>query len=507
MKRLTVSIFLCCIWTIAAFAGDGRPDTRIQAYIEEIAASEPMASAQLGVKAVGLDGTVYADWSSGSRFQPASNAKLITTGAVLNELGPEAKMETALAYSGKIEDGTLKGDLYIVGGGDPTLGTKDSIAVNLQTLFGQWKKTLESNGIHRIDGNVVGDGRWFEGQGEHPSWLYEDIGTYYGAGMDALSFYRNIQEFRVSAGPAAGTPLQVQPQYPETPWMTFTYDCSTGVAGSGDKLYLYTTDLAPVAELRGTFASDRMPKTLECSNKFGSYTLAHYFLRSLTSAGMEVSGKAAYADRKGMLRTEPGGPVLRKAAEQSALTRFASFKSPSLARIAYITNQRSDNFYAEALLRFLSKKKKGSADYKVCPTALGDAVRRLGLDPARGMNMVDGSGLSRKNSLSPAFMCSFLSAMMHSPACEAFAGSLTQPGKGSQVGRMRAEDQSCAARIYYKSGSMDGVRCYSGYVVPKDGLKEDIIVFSIMVNNFDSSLQWKVMSQIDRMMALIALEN
>ena len=61
MKRLTVSIFLCCIWTIAAFAGDGRPDTRIQAYIEEIAASEPMASAQLGVKAVGLDGTVYAD--------------------------------------------------------------------------------------------------------------------------------------------------------------------------------------------------------------------------------------------------------------------------------------------------------------------------------------------------------------------------------------------------------------------------------------------------------------
>ena len=104
-------------------------------------------------------------------------------------------------------------------------------------------------------------------------------------------------------------------------------------------------------------------------------------------------------------------------------------------------------------------------------------------------------------------MCSFLSAMMHSPACEAFAGSLTQPGKGSQVGRMRAEDQACAARIYYKSGSMDGVRCYSGYVVPQDGLKEDIIVFSIMVNNFDSSLQWKVMSQIDRMMALIALEN
>ena len=236
MKRLTVSIFLCFIWTIAAFAGDGRPDTRIQAYIEEIAASEPMASAQLGVKAVGLDGTVYADWSSGSRFQPASNAKLITTGAVLNELGPEAKMETALAYSGKIEDGTLKGDLYIVGGGDPTLGTKDSIAVNLQTLFGQWKKALESNGIHRIDGNVVGDGRWFEGQGEHPSWLYEDIGTYYGAGMDALSFYRNIQEFRVSAGPAAGTPLQVQPQYPETPWMTFTYDCGTGVAGGGDKV-------------------------------------------------------------------------------------------------------------------------------------------------------------------------------------------------------------------------------------------------------------------------------
>ncbi len=71
---------------------------------------------------------------------------------------------------------------------------------------------------------------------------------------------------------------------------------------------------------------------------------------------------------------------------------------------------------------------------------------------------------------------------------------------------MRSEDPKAASRVYYKSGSMDGVRCYSGYVIPSDGGKDDTIVFSIMVNNYTGP-SWKILNQIDKLIALIAKEN
>lgn len=495
-------IFIFC----AISQAQGKTD--IQEYIEQIACSAPMATAQLGVRAMRMDGSVIADYCGDCMMVPASNAKLITTGAVLAALGPDARMETVLAYSGSVEDGILKGDLYIVGGADPTLASGDAVAPSAANLFAGWRRALAKAGISAIEGDVVGDGRWFDGPIEHPSWLYEDIGTYYGAGCDALCYYRNIQEFRVVPGAKAGDPLrQAVPSNPVLPWMSFSYDCRTGAAGTGDRLYLFATDLYPVARLRGTFAQDRQSKTVQCSNKFGAYTMAWMFRENLVASGVRVLGKAADISHSGLIRTDLSSEGQRKAADVSSLTSIHVQKSPTLFQIACLTNQRSDNFYAETLFRYLSKVKRGSADYSVCHLALEDIVRSLGVSTSGRIQICDGSGLSRKDAVSPSFFCDFLKAMLESDAREAFAGTLSQPGVGPQTGRMRAEDPACTARIYYKSGSMDGVRCYSGYVVPRDGGKEDVIVFSIMVNNYDSALQWKVMGQIDRMMALIAREN
>ncbi len=495
-----------------AFAATAVPafaqTTEAQSYIAEIADTEPLKSAQIGVKAQKVGGEIVAEYLSGKKMVPASNVKLLTTGTALNELGSEFQFETALAYDGSVDNGVLKGDLYIVGGGDPTLASKDSIAISDWSLFSKWRAILSDAGIKKIEGNIVGDGRFFDGERELPSWLYEDIGTYYGTGADGLCFYRNIQDFNVTAGPEVGSPLELAPLYPTLPWMHVSYNCSTGIKGSGDKLYLYTTDVAPVAELRGTFAVDRKPKRVECSNKYGAYTCAWMFRENLVANGIPVSGSAADIDAAGNVRTilfPAVGPAV-KAAAQSGLTYIGSTQSPVLRRIVYVTNQRSDNFYAEAMLRILGKKKKGSADYSKSVSAETEALRRMKLDTENGLSLVDGSGLSRKNLVTPAVFCEFLMAMLDSPACEDFVNSLPQPGKGSQTGRMRAEDPGAAGRVFYKSGSMDGVRCYSGYIVPTEGGKEDTIVFSIMVNNYTGP-SWKIMNQIDRLIALIAKEN
>ena len=114
---------------------------------------------------------------------------------------------------------------------------------------------------------MIGDGRYFDGPIVHDTWSYQDTATAYGAGGNGLCFYENAQDFRVSAGPSVGSPVNVTVSFPNTPWMRYEYPCRTAPAGTGDQLYLFNSEFLPYAEIRGSFAIDRKPKTEEFSNK------------------------------------------------------------------------------------------------------------------------------------------------------------------------------------------------------------------------------------------------
>ena len=206
-------------------------------------------------------------WNSGKRMLPASNMKLISTGAALHQLGADFKFETRIGYNGSVENGVLHGDVYIVGGGDPTIASKDSIAIPRFMLMGKWKAMLDKAGIKKIDGRIIGDGRYFDGPAEKDTWSYQDIGTAYGTGGDGLCFYENAQDFSVSAGAKEGDAVNISVKFPSTPWMKYSYDCTTAGAGTGDQLYMFASEYIPFAQVRGTFAVDRKPKTEEFSNK------------------------------------------------------------------------------------------------------------------------------------------------------------------------------------------------------------------------------------------------
>ncbi len=465
--RILLTAAAAALLCIAAGA-----QTPAQRYIEGASRRAPLSGSVIGVSVKDTASHTLVSVNAALRMVPASNLKLITTGCALHAFGGGFRFTTGLGYTGRIRDGVLEGDLYIIGGGDPTLGGRDSVSVADSQMFRRWKAILENAGIRAVHGRIIGDGRAWEGGMENSSWTYDDIGTYYGTGSDALCFYKNAIDFRVSAS-AENEPVNVEQTYPETPWMHFGNHSFTGPAGSGNSLYLFTTDLAPYSELRGTFASDRRPKTEHFANKFGALTCAFYFRAFLRSSGIEVSGDYADIDRNGYIRTA-GFVATEPAAEPSAI---GSWQGPELRRIVRETNVRSDNFYAESLFRLMGETASSVAVYDSCRVAEAEVLQGLGLNPS-SIRIVDGSGLSRQNFITPDFFTDFLLAMRRSPAFGDFLNSLPIPGEGTLKGLFQSLPKN---RVHMKSGSMEGVICYSGYILDESGRPEK--VFSILVNN------------------------
>jgi D-alanyl-D-alanine carboxypeptidase/D-alanyl-D-alanine-endopeptidase (penicillin-binding protein 4) len=490
----------------------GQTQQDLQKSLVTMTEDPSLSHALIGISVRTAGGRSLFKHNADRLLMPASNMKLISTGAALHALGPDYRYETVIGHDGEIIDGTLHGNLYIVGGGDPTIGSKDSIAVSIERTFAEWELILKDAGINRIEGHIVGDGRWLDGMMEEPTWMLNDAGTYYGTGVAGLMFYENMLSFNVSAGKSVGDMPSITPYYPITPWIETRYDCSTGEAGSGDKLYMFTTDLAPVTEIRGTFGIDRAAKRVDFANKFPEYTCAAYFCDWIEGRGVECSaGAADFRMEKGWLDTEFEGST-----DLKDLKILGSTLSPTLDRIVFETNHASNNLFAETLLRTLGKDITGSSCYDSSYVALNNILEQLGVDKGP-VQIQDGSGLSRQNYLSPDFICDFLEAMARTEVCDEFIHSLPSPGfDGSLNYNMNGYPATFRARIKVKSGSMNGVRCYSGYILPSgstmkigsqtEGLPADTIIFSIMTNNCTSPT-WKVRPLLDKMMAALAQSN
>ena len=474
MKRLII-IFAAIFAATTLLA-----QSRAQRYVDQLAKTPPLQDAVWGVLAKDAKGNVLAEYRSGTLMLPASNMKLITTGTGMLALGADYRFDTSLGYTGEIVDGTLNGDLYIIGGGDPTLCTRDSIAVSMAGIFRTWKRFLQIAGINAINGRIIGDGRLWDVPLEGGSWTRDDIGTYYGPGGSALGFYANAVDFSLQAA-KVGETVPMEQTFPETPWMHIANRTKMAPAGTGNSLLLFTTELAPYGEIRGTLAVDKRIRPEHFANKYGALTCAYYFWKELTEGGMRVSGGYADIDRDGLIRT--GADFVSHEAAGTPDKVIGTTHSPTLNRIALATNCRSDNYYAESIFRAMGFKATGCAEYDSCYVAVRAVLEELGM-PENGINITDGSGLSRKNYVTPEFMVSYLQKMQQTAVWKPFLNSLPYPGgNGTLKHVLKNSPESLRRRIRMKSGSMDGVLCYSGYILPAEGSQEGPITFSILTNN------------------------
>ena len=479
--------------TLSMYTAEGQTRDDVTEAMENVLGSDDFKGASVSMLAVTGDGDTLLCHDSGRLLIPASNMKLVSTALAMHSLGPDYRYGTGIGYSGTIEDGTLRGDLYIIGGGDPTIGSANPIATPLDTLFGEWMEMISDTGISHIEGNIVGDGRFFSGMDGHPTWEVCDAGTYYGTGTSGLSFYENVQDFNVSAGEKPGDPVNIEPGYPETPWMEFIYSCTTGKPGTGNSLYFYPDSFYPCGEMRGSFAVDRQPRTEHAANRFPEYTLAWYFWRFLADNGIE--------SEEGPADT---GPVFGICAmPQDSLKIIGRTFSAPLSDIIAETNRKSNNLYAETLMKTLGKEYCGSGCYDSSYVAVRGLLEETGVTGHRTI-IRDGSGLSRENLLSADFLCDLLLKMTLSPSFEDFFNSLPRPGGiGTLEYEMQSVPFSIKDRIRMKSGSMGGVRCLSGYIIPETGAREDMIIFSLLVNGYTVPL-YRIQRALDSIILSLA---
>ena len=477
-----IATLALCLISIAA----GARNTATQKLVSEYVGKEPLRSGITGILAVRVSGDTLVKYNHNVKLLPASNVKLITTGLALEKLGADWRFRTTLAYRGSVRDSVLRGDLYIVGGGDPTTGSGSNCAYPVDSTFGIWKSIIKKAGIKRIEGRLIGDGRLLARPSTHPSWQAEDLGFNYGAGISGLNFFENAQNYRVMPG-AEGEAPTFETIYPQTPWMSWTVSAVTGPARSPNTLYCINSEFGPWGEFFGSFPSNRTAGyTFEGSNRFGAYTCAYYFYKYLEFNDIPVIGGYADVSPRGLVRTDLlYSDIGGRAIAQDSLRVLGSAFSPTLAAIVNDTNKSSDNFFAESMLVALGLQFGGSSDPDTAIKVEEDLLKGMGLTPGNACNLSDGSGLSRKNYVSAEFFVKFLRKMLGSRYRRQYIASLPSPGgKGTLKYRMQNAPGDIKSRIVMKSGSMNGVRSFSGYILPAPGEKESqTIVFSVITNN------------------------
>jgi len=407
--------------------------------------------------------------NSNHSLAPASGLKLITTGVALLRLGADFRFKTSLYYDGNItEEGALNGNVYIVGGGDPTLGSalvKGSHS--LDTLMHSWVEAIRKKGIRKINGMVIAETSLFDEKSVPDFWSWGDIGNYYGAGTSALCIHDNLYFLYFKPGGYVGDIAKVIRTEPEIPYLSFRNFMRTGKAGSGDNGCIYCAPNQYVATLRGTIPAGKEEFSIKGALPNPSFFAVQYLTSWLRKKGIEVFRSVI---------TKKGG---HKYIETN---KIHTTYSPPLSRIIEIVNKKSVNLYAEQLIKMIARDETGKGSTKNGIEIIISTLESLGIDTA-GFSIFDGSGLSRSNMVTTKIFVRFLSLMSHQKSFHSFYRSLSRAGYPNDMGYVKKFGAGTHveqnARI--KTGYITGVRSYSGYINTRSG---KLISFSFICNNF-----------------------
>lgn len=430
-------------------------NARVGICIREIGASTPL---------------VFVDADSG--YIPASNMKLLTSGAALRILGPDFVFRTELA---------LDGDRVIVrGSGDPALADPEVLRnTEPRMTVEDFLETLASAVAERTpDGcsEILIDDRVFDREFVHPTWDPEDLNKRYAPEVAGLNFHGNL--LAIFASPAAegpGNPPRLTMQ-PNSAWIGIDNRARTVSKNNNT----YWASRSPDSNQFRVFGDVRStaPLPLNTPTHDNPLLFGHLLTERLMGKGVAVGGFA-----------HPGlnpPAVVRVVAPDEALpegTLCAVVTTP-LQEVINRCNTDSVNLYAEALLKRIGHevtREPGS-------WANGASVLRmtleeqLGPDAAVSTIVVDGSGLSHSNLVTPRTLADWIENLATDPELrDPFLLSLATPGRGTFTSRFR--DFNFQNHVAGKSGVLTGVRSLSGIVIAPNGRE---IVFSVLINDVPS---------------------
>ncbi len=488
--------------------GSAQPlSTTVQEYIDtQMKTDSLFQNAVVAIKAVNSKGEIIGEWNPNMPLLTASTMKTITTGTGLSLLGPYFRFETKIATTGTIKNGTLHGDLHIIGGGDPTLGSKDTVAFKVDSIFGVWRAAIKAAGIEKINGNIIVDDRYFKREAIPDSWTWGNIGYDYGAAPSGLSFFENMQRFKLVPGKKIGDPVSITVLYPSVPEFSVQNCLKTAARRSGDKSSYYVQDISLAGRYSGTIPVDRDSIVTNNAFKFPHLGCGYEFANSLSIDDIKFKGTIVDIDSMGVCNC---GEVEENRRVDTSRTILVTTYSPELWRIVNVTNRISNNFYAETILKMIGKKVSGCGSYDSSMVAIKRVIRDSLKINMTGYKNNDGSGLSRENYVSPNFFCNYYSAIAKNGIFVKFFESLPVCGGPVTLKTvLRNAPSNLRDRIHAKSGSLSNVRCYAGYVEEGESMQmapeeKKLIKFAILVNNYDANTS-RVQPKIEGFMRALA---
>lgn len=433
--------------------------------IEQLLQSTDFENSTLGVclKEVNTGKTLF-EYNSKKSLVPASTLKVLTTGAALGILGKNFQYKTKLVYTGEIDliSGTLSGDLIIVGSGDPSLGSQYFRKKNDSNLvLNEFAEALQKKGIKKIIGNIIADNSCFEND-LPDNWIWSDLGNYYGAGTNGLSYMDNKFSVYFSSH-EIGSSAKLLPFDSSQIELSFEYEVIA--EGKKDNAIVYGSPKEKIRKITGFIPPFKDSFEVEAALPDPALFLAKSLKKHLIKKGIAVDGNCA-VEKNLQLSKE-----------------LCVHLSPTLEKIVFYCNLKSNNHYAESLIKTLGffKNKKGTTHAGV--KVVEDFWKNKGIE-TKGIFISDGSGLSRSNGISAEQQSQILlqirkdtnlfQSFYASLPIAGISGSLTGFGKGTAMEN----------NLHAKSGYIERVRAYCGYFTNQS--KQECSV-SLLLNNYSCS--------------------
>lgn len=410
---------------------------------------------------------------------PASTTKLVSVAAAAEAVGWDYSFETKLLAAGPVVNGAVQGDVVVVGSGDPSiLGPAGGDPLT------PWIDALRSRGITRIEGRIVADDDAVEEPRPGFAWSWEDLAYTYGAMPGALNLAENTVTIVVSPASAEGLPT-IAELPADARGLPVVNRSVTSAAGTGTNLWPELRPGEPGLIINGAIAVGDKPAVVSAAAGNPTEWFARVLRNRMLDAGIDVTGAALDVDDL------PVKPDWRGA------TVLDVYRSQPLSEIVRPLVKDSINLYAEATLRLAT----GHDGVRTTDAALDAARARLeswGI-PTDGIQMVDGSGLSRRDVIAPETLVQVLARLYDPAGASPWMQAMAVAGRdGTLLNRMKGT--SAEGNAIAKTGTLSNVRTIAGYVKTADG---EPLAFAILANNFEGPGR-DVTATIDRIVERLA---
>jgi serine-type D-Ala-D-Ala carboxypeptidase/endopeptidase (penicillin-binding protein 4) len=431
--------------------------------LDRIFADVRLAEAQWGVEVFSLDRSevLYAK-NSRRLYTPASNNKILTVAAALTQLGPDYRFKTQVLADGPIIDGVLKGDLIVVGFGDPSSSSR-ILPKDPFRAFRTWAANLKQKGIRAIAGNIIGDGASFEEISYGQGWAWDDLPEGYAAPVSALQFNENLISLEIAPGSKPGEFASIK-MSPLAQYLTVDNRLVTASAGGLTRIDIERSHSGEEIAIRGSLSE----KNSVIDRSVAVQLPIRYYLSALKQVLSEEGIDVSCCDIK----------ERRNVRSQSSSLLWTQ-SSPPLSELVVPLLKMSLNLATETLARVLGLERRSEGSFAKGKEVVEETLEQMGIHK-ESYSYSDASGLSRMNLVSADSLIRILGHMNRSPHFSLFYDALPIAGvDGTLAARMkgtRAENN-----VHAKTGTLTHVSSLSGYVRTAD---KEMLAFSIIANNF-----------------------